>query len=73
VTDISRNKQKKLSCRKVNNKFSSVFEQAGSWGGRVGLDGAWLEVTKKLCAIVGLAKVLLAKNFQGYGLIPVSI
>jgi two-component system cell cycle sensor histidine kinase/response regulator CckA len=66
VTDISRNKQIEAQLQESNNKFSSVFEQAAVGVARVGLDGAWLEVNKKLCAIVGYSQeVLLAKNFQG--------
>ena len=65
VTDISRNKQIQAQLQESNSKFSSVFEQAAVGVARMGLNGAWLEVNKKLCAIVGYSQQdLLSKTFQ---------
>jgi two-component system cell cycle sensor histidine kinase/response regulator CckA len=65
VTDIDRNKQVKAELRESDNKFRSVFEQAAMGVARVSLDGAWLEVNKKLCAIVGYSQQqLLTKSIQ---------
>jgi two-component system cell cycle sensor histidine kinase/response regulator CckA len=65
VTDIDRNKQVKAELRESDNKFRSVFEQAAMGVARVSLDGAWLEVNKKLCAIVGYSQqALLTKSIQ---------
>ena len=65
VTDISNNKEKESELRESHNKFKSFFEQAAVGVARVGLDGSWLEVNKKLCAIVGYSQQeLLTKSFQ---------
>jgi two-component system cell cycle sensor histidine kinase/response regulator CckA len=65
VTDISRNKQVEAELQESDNKFRSIFEQAAMGVARMGLDGAWLEVNQKLCAIVGYPQhVLLSKGFQ---------
>ncbi|PKG93223.1 PAS domain-containing sensor histidine kinase [Paraglaciecola sp. MB-3u-78] len=65
VTDISRNKQVEAELQESDNKFRSVFEQAAMGVARMGLDGAWLEVNQKLCAIVGYSQhALLSKGFQ---------
>jgi two-component system cell cycle sensor histidine kinase/response regulator CckA len=65
VTDIDRNKQVKAELRESDNKFRSIFEQAAMGVARVSLDGAWLEVNKKLCAIVGYSQQqLLTKSIQ---------
>jgi PAS domain S-box-containing protein len=65
VTDIDRNKQVKAELRESDNKFRSVFEQAAMGVARVSLDGAWLEVNKKLCAIFGYSQQeLLTKSIQ---------
>lgn len=65
VTDISSNKEKESELRESHNKFKSFFEQAAVGVARLGLDGSWLEVNKKLCAIVGYSQQeLLTKSFQ---------
>jgi len=65
VTDISHNKQVEVELQESDNKFRSIFEQAAMGVARMGLDGAWLEVNQKLCAIVGYTQqVLLSKGFQ---------
>ena len=65
VTDISRNKQAEAELQESDNKFRSIFEQAAVGVARVGLDGAWLEVNTKFCAIVGYSqRALLSKTFQ---------
>ncbi|MFT7412307.1 MAG: PAS domain S-box-containing protein [Paraglaciecola sp.] len=65
VTDVSQNKQVKAELQESHNKFRSVFEQAAVGVARLALDGSWLEVNIKLCAIVGYSQqVLLGKGFQ---------
>ena len=65
MTDISRNKQIEAELQESESKFRSVFEQAAVGVARVGLDGAWLQVNHKLCAIVGYSQqILLTKTFQ---------
>jgi two-component system cell cycle sensor histidine kinase/response regulator CckA len=65
VTDISQNKQVEAELQESHHKFRSIFEQAAVGVARLGLDGAWLEVNTKLCAIVGYSQqVLLGKSFQ---------
>ena len=51
--------------RNNEKKFRALFEQAAVGVARVSLDGAWIEVNKKLCDIVGYTDVeLLSKTFQ---------
>jgi two-component system cell cycle sensor histidine kinase/response regulator CckA len=65
VTDISLNKQIEAELQKSHYKFRSIFEQAAVGVARVSLDGTWLEVNTKLCAIVGYSQhTLLEQNFQ---------
>jgi two-component system sensor histidine kinase EvgS len=65
LTDISLNKQVEAELQESHNKFRSIFEQAAVGVARVSLDGTWLEVNTKLCAIVGYSQhALLEKNFQ---------
>jgi two-component system cell cycle sensor histidine kinase/response regulator CckA len=65
VTDISSNKKAEAELLESENKFRSIFEQAAMGVARFGLDGAWLEVNQKLCAILGYPQQsLLSKCCQ---------
>ena len=65
VMDISHNKQVEFELQANQDKFRSIFEHAAVGVARIGLDGTWLEVNKKLCAIVGYSQqILLEKGFQ---------
>ena len=65
ITDISDNKHVAAKLQQSENKFRSIFEQAAVGVASVGLDGAWLQVNKKLCDIVGYSQqALLSKRFQ---------
>jgi PAS domain S-box-containing protein len=65
MTDVSSNKQIETELQASDNKFRSIFEQAAVGVARVSLDGALLEVNKKLCFIVGYSQEeLLSKASQ---------
>jgi PAS domain S-box-containing protein len=65
ITDISNNKQVEAKLQESENKFRSIFEQAAVGVASVGLHGAWLQVNKKLCDILGYSQQeLLSKSFQ---------
>ena len=65
VTDISSNKKVEAELLESEKKFRRIFEQAAVGVARLGLDGAWLEVNQKLCAIVEHSQQsLLSKCWQ---------
>ena len=65
VTDVSGNKKAETELLESEKKFRSIFEQAAMGVARLGLDGAWLEVNQKLCAILGYPQQsLLSKCCQ---------
>ena len=65
VTDVSGNKKAEAELLESEKKFRSIFEQAAMGVARLGLDGAWLEVNQKLCAILGYPQQsLLSKCCQ---------
>ncbi|MES2919315.1 MAG: PAS domain S-box protein [Pseudomonadota bacterium] len=51
--------------QQVEAQFESLFLQAGVGIGMVGLDGRWIRVNHKLCAIVGYSEVeMMTRDFQ---------
>jgi PAS domain S-box-containing protein len=51
--DITRQKQGQLDLRESEERFRATFEQAAVGIAHVGLDGRWLRVNQRLCAILG--------------------
>ena len=63
--DIVQEKLVEQKLQKSEEKFKSVFHQADVGMARVGINGTWLEVNKKLCDIVGYQQdELMLKTFQ---------
>ena len=63
--NISARKQAEDRLRESEQRFTATFDQAAVGIARVGPDGQWLDVNKKLCEIVGYSREeLLAKTFQ---------
>jgi PAS domain S-box-containing protein len=63
--DITEERRTRAVLEESEERFRSTFEQAAVGIAHVGLDGRWLRVNQKLCAIVGYpADELLARKFQ---------
>ncbi len=63
--DITEQKKAEQELRKSESAFSGTFNQAAVGIAHVGTDGAWLQVNKKLCDIVGYNEDELMKlTFQ---------
>lgn len=62
--DITERKQAEASLRDSEERFRSAFEQAAVGMAHVSLDGYYVRVNDRLCAILGYAREeLLQKNF----------
>ncbi len=65
VRDISERKKTEASLIEQAQRFRATFEQAAVGMAHVALDGHWLRVNDRLCAIVGYGRQeLLQKTFQ---------
>lgn len=65
IQDISDRKLSEQALRKSEARFRATFEQAAVGVAHVSLDGNWLQVNERLCAIVGYTQEELLKiNFQ---------
>lgn len=63
-TNITESRKAKQSIQESEEHFRATFEQAAMGIAHVGLDGGFLRVNEKLCAITGFSREeLLAKNF----------
>jgi len=62
--DITERKEAEASLRESEERFRSAFEQAAVGMAHVGLDGHYLRVNERLCAILGYTREeLLQKSF----------
>lgn len=65
IQDISARKSIEMALLKSEKRFRATFEQAAVGMAHTGLDGTWLRVNDKLCAITGYTREeLLATTFQ---------
>ena len=65
VEDITARKQVEAALARSEQLFRGTFEQAAVGMAQVALDGRWLNVNEKLCAIVGYSRdELLALTYQ---------
>ncbi len=63
--DITARCQAEAAIKESEQRFRATFEQAAVGVAHVGLDGQWLRVNQKLCAIVGYTEAeLRPKTFQ---------
>ncbi len=63
--DITDRRQAEAALRANEERFRATFEQVAVGLAHVGLDGQWLRVNEKLCAILGYTREeLLTRTFQ---------
>lgn len=60
LRDITERRQQEAALRANEERFRATFEQAAVGMAHVGLDGQWLRVNDKLCAIVGYTRAELS-------------
>lgn len=62
LRDITERKEAEVSLREALAQYQSTFDNAAVGIAQVGLDGRWLQVNDRLCAIVGYARDDLLKG-----------